>query len=214
MYSPGFYRENRDQLILELVREEPFAVLLTVGGEQVSHLPILLDSTNGEKPFLFGHMARANPHWRELSEKGRSKVLFQGPHGYISPAWYTPTADNVPTWNYAVVHVTGRFEVIDEPVRAFAEMDRMVMEFESRYKTGWSLPRGEKAVDDLMKGIVVFKITDLQFEGKFKLSQKQSSINRENTMLELKKTGVPELIRLADKMAASKVAADGKGLGE
>jgi transcriptional regulator len=200
MYSPGFYREERTQPIHDLIKENPFATLLTMGGESVSHLPMLLETHEG-KPCLVGHMARQNPHWQELQERKVCKVLFQGPHGYISPAWYAPKNDNVPTWNYTAVHIIGNFNMIAEPTQAFAAMDRLVNTFESKYQTGWSLPKGERAIEGLMKGIVVFKITDVQIEAKFKLSQKQSAADRENVIAQLQKSSDQTLRKLAEKMA-------------
>lgn len=199
MYSPAHYKNDQWSLMEPVIHEFPFAVLLTIGGEQVSHLPILLEKF-GDELVLSGHMARANPHWRELLERGNCKVLFQGAHGYISPAWYSPAPDNVPTWNYVVVHVTGKFEVLEKKNEAFEAMDRLVNKFEALYETNWQLPRSENAIDSLMKGIVVFRISDLAFEGKFKLSQKEEMNNRENVITNLKELGSPTLEALAEKM--------------
>lgn len=201
MYSPPFYRENRDDLIRDVIRENPFATLLTAGaGGLISHLPLLLEGT-AESPEIRGHMARANPHWKELSG-GRAKALFHGPHAYISPAWYVPAPGIVPTWNYAVVHVTGRFEIIDRPGESFAAMDTMVRRFESANGTDWRLPAGDARIeDDLMNGIVVFKLTGLEFEAKFKLSQRQDAVDRDNVIRELEARG--EKI-LAEQMRRTK----------
>ena len=37
--------------------------------------------------------------------------MFQGPQGYVSPAWYPSKAEHgkvVPTWNYVMVQARGR----------------------------------------------------------------------------------------------------------
>ena len=199
MYTPGFYREEREDLIRDLIRDYPFAVLVTLGGEHVSHLPLILED-KGESRCLLGHMARANPHWRELSGRAVCKVIHQGPHGYISPAWYAPQEDNVPTWNYAVVHATGKFEIVSDETEVFEAMDRLVTTFETKYQTGWQLPRGEKAIVELMKGIVIFRIRELHFEAKFKLSQKIESSDRENVIAQLKRASDQTLTDLASRM--------------
>ena len=49
-----------------------------------------------------GHVARANPHWKQLANGSPVLVMFHGPHTYVSPSWYADT-QSVPTWNYAVV---------------------------------------------------------------------------------------------------------------
>ncbi len=187
MYSPGFYREHNPLLMNSLIAEFPFATILTRGGEHISHLPFILRKSSTGENILLSHMARANPHWRELSEKGKCKVVFQGPHGYITPAWYEPKNDNVPTWNYAAVHVSGTFEIIKDNKLAFGVMDDLVNTFETQYKTNWKLPQNESTVEDLLAEIVVFQVTGLEFEGKFKMSQKQSPAERKNVIVELTK---------------------------
>ena len=188
MYSPAFYREQRPEFIEQLIKEFNFATILTNNKTDfVSHLPLLLSKDDNGNYELITHCARANPHWKELKDIGEAKVIFNGPHGYISPAWYTPAKDNVPTWNYAVVHGVGNVEIIEEPTVAFELMDQLVNAFEKDNKTDWQLPQNERAITELMKNIVVFKIKDINFTAKFKLSQKQAATNRENVIAELQK---------------------------
>jgi transcriptional regulator len=199
MYSPSFYREERQDLIQQLIADSSFATILTNNKtDLISHLPVILSKDDNGNIELISHFARANPHWRELKESGSVKVIFNGPHSYISPAWYRPVADNVPTWNYAVVHAVGKFEVIDDPIIAFNEMNNLVSHFEKFNETGWELPSDEAAVNDLMKSIVVFKVTNVKFEAKFKLSQKQDPIDRENVIKELSLR--PETLNLSQYM--------------
>lgn len=188
MYSPNFYRESRYDLIQELIWESGLATILTEGRTNlISHLPVLLTLNKENQPEITSHFARANPHWKELDEVGNVKIIFNGPQGYISPAWYRPASDNVPTWNYAVVHATGKFELIDNQLIAFDEMRKLVEHFEMINKTEWKLPLDEYSIMELMKSIVVFKIKNIQFEAKFKLSQRQDSVDRENVIKELSK---------------------------
>lgn len=186
MYSPSFYREERAVLIQELIEEVGFATILTEGNtDLISHLPVQLTFDDNGRVELLTHCARANPHWRDLQKIGRSKFVFNGPHAYISPSWYPPAKENVPTWNYVVVHAKGSIEIIDEPGGVAASMTNLVNHFESIYQTGWKLPLNETAIEDLMKGIVVFKLKDIEFEAKFKLSQKQAPSTRDNVIQKL-----------------------------
>jgi transcriptional regulator len=76
-----------------------------------THIPFLLRQTEGQYGTLVGHVARANPHWRQFAGQ-TAMVVFTGPHVYVSPTWYE--AQNVlPTWNYTAVHAYGRVEIID-----------------------------------------------------------------------------------------------------
>ncbi|MGL6251979.1 MAG: FMN-binding negative transcriptional regulator, partial [Billgrantia desiderata] len=104
MYVPPSMRLTREQA-WALVERYGFAVL--VGADlQATHLPLTLERSEGELGSLYGHFARANPHWRAL-DGNRALAIFSGPHAYVSPSWYA-SRPAVPTWNYLAVHATGR----------------------------------------------------------------------------------------------------------
>ena len=54
----------------------------------ITHLPLLLDRARGASGALLGHVARANPHWRQLEAQPGVLAVFHGPHAYVSPSWY------------------------------------------------------------------------------------------------------------------------------
>lgn len=198
MYSPNFYRVDDRKLVDELITSESFAAMITPALPEpiVSHLPFLLDESEAEKPRLLSHMARANPHWKAFAQTPGTMLVYQGPHAYVSPAWYEPKPDNVPTWNYAVVHVRGTAKIVDDRERSYEVMKKLVDAFETKYETAWKLPEPSNAgIDALMKAIVVFEIVDLEFEAKFKLSQKHSETNRKNVIDGLEARGASEMAR-------------------
>jgi transcriptional regulator len=199
MYSPAHYQETDFKKIQELIERNAFATL--IAGETISHLPMMLESVAGE-PELLCHMARANPQWRELQRAPRAKIIFHGPQAYISPAWYNEAADNVPTWSYAVVHVEGKFELIEKPDEAVAVMEKLIARFEDANGTSWRLPSFRDEVNALMNAITVFKFRGLKFNAKFKLNQKQELDERRNVQRELKQSGDSTAIQLAELMAA------------
>jgi transcriptional regulator len=188
MYTPAHYKATDQQLIERLIHENQFATLIVAGGDEpsISHLPLLL--RDGK---LIGHMARMNPQWRSFPCKALS--IFTGPHGYISPAWYEPAPDNVPTWNYVAAHVRGQAQVIESIDDVFATMETLVKTNEEFYGTGWKLERNID-LEKLSKAIVAFEISDLQFDGKFKLSQKIEVAERESVIAGLEDLGYVELV--------------------
>src|SRR5579883_1304747 len=119
------------------MRRFSFATLVTVqdGAPFATHVPVLLDADAGEQGALRAHLARANPQWRALAEGQEALVLFQGPHAYVSPAWYE-THPSVPTWNYAVVHAYGKPRLLDD-AELFALLRASVAEYESGRETPW-----------------------------------------------------------------------------
>lgn len=157
------------------------------GEPALSLIPLILDA---DRKSLYGHFAKANPQWRQLQNGQNVTALFQGPHAYISPAWYEPQDDNVPTWNYVAAEVKGQAEIIDDPTSAFEVLKKMTQTFEARYQTGWHLPDTPSAeLKDLLRAIVAFKINIETVRGKFKLSQAQPPKDRETVIQELPRLG-------------------------
>src|SRR5271168_5256461 len=118
MYRPVLFRVDDVAQMHALMRARPFAALVSNGasGLYASHTPTVLKEAGSYGAIEF-HLARANPHWKELAEGTEALMIFQGPEGYITPNWYPSKAQHgkaVPTWNFAVVHAFGRPEVMKE----------------------------------------------------------------------------------------------------
>src|SRR5581483_7236234 len=98
------------------------------------------DRAAGPHGTLLGHVARANPHWREL--EGREVLaVFSGPHAYVSPTWYE-AADVVPTWNYVAVHASGTARLVDDPDALARILTEMVATYERALPRPWSIDAG------------------------------------------------------------------------
>src|SRR6187431_40327 len=112
MYIPNYFRENDEKMLVDFIRTNSFATLVTMneGKPIASHLPVELEQ-NATGFVLKGHVAKANPQSRSIEERAEALLIVQGPHAYISPSWYTHR--NVPTWNYMAVHVTGKLMPLD-----------------------------------------------------------------------------------------------------
>lgn len=171
MYVPAHFEVTDREKLFTVMREFSFAMVVTHdGGEPCgSHLPILLDDSDPDRPRLLGHMARANGQWRQFG-KANVLVVFAGPHGYVSPAWYE-TEKVVPTWNYVAVHAYGRPEIIEDAAALQTLMDRTVEYYESGRDNPWKAELPEDFRDSLLRAIVGFEIPIERLEGKFKLSQ-------------------------------------------
>src|ERR1700752_561051 len=119
MYIPAHFDETRVDVMHRLITEYPLAAVVTYGSEGLcaNHIPLELAAEEGEFGLLRGHVARANPLWRDYSKEAGALALFQGPQSYISPTWYPTKAETgkvVPTWNYAVVHAHGPIRIRDD----------------------------------------------------------------------------------------------------
>src|SRR6185369_9210413 len=114
MYPPSHFTESRPEILLQVMRENSFATVVTAAGGVpfASHVPVLIDGGAANEIKIRGHVSRANPHGKQLAGSEQVLAIFHGPHGYVSPSWYEATG-NVPTWNYVTVHAYGRARVLD-----------------------------------------------------------------------------------------------------
>src|SRR5205807_1335826 len=113
MYIPAAFAEPDLRKLHDFIERHSFGMLVSSvdGAPFATHLPFLLDRDGGPHGTLIGHMARANPHWREAAGQ-TGLAIFSGPHAYVSPSWYE-AEQVVPTWNYTAVHASGRIQVIE-----------------------------------------------------------------------------------------------------
>ena len=146
---------------------------------------------------LQGHVARANGHWREFDGRTEALAIFQGPHGYVSPTWYT-TAPAVPTWNYAVVHIYGRPVAIEDRQTATGILEALVRKYEShRVRPYRTEDLAGNFYEQMLKRIVAFEMPIEKIESKFKLGQNRSREDREGTLKGLLGEGSPGAAALA-----------------
>ncbi|HYF62354.1 MAG TPA: FMN-binding negative transcriptional regulator [Herpetosiphonaceae bacterium] len=176
MYIPSAFAVDDRAALLEVMRQHSFATLITVEDGQpfATHLPLLIDADRGAHGVLVGHVARGNPQWRHL-EAGEALVIFQGPHAYVSPAWYGDGPPNVPTWNYIAVHAYGAARIIADPALVAGQL-RALVEAHEAADSGWSLDLAYAG--KAQAGVVAFELEITRLEGKFKLSQNKPAAAR------------------------------------
>lgn len=179
IYTPAdFNAAHEESMVRDLLSTYNFATLVTAGEAEpvISHLPFLYEpaADTASRGVLTGHLARANPQANQLVAGCRATVVFTGPHAYISPRWYEPATDNVPTWNYAVVHAHGTAQPVSDETAAYAWMQKMV----HAHDPSWPLDLPERERKALLRGILVFQIVCERLDVKFKLSQNRSMNDR------------------------------------
>lgn len=201
LYLPEAFHCQDRPAIARLIAEYPFACLVTTSGNEpvVTHLPLLLVPDRDPHGSLIGHMARANPHWRHFAE-GNTLAIFQGPHYYVSPSWYSQPATAVPTWNYAVVHCGGHPQIVEDDAEVDAILDLSVRRFEEHQPKPWSLQLSPSELDALRRAIVAFRIPVQTVEAKFKLSQNRTAADQQGVATALAHSESHEARALASWM--------------
>lgn len=173
----------------------PLATLITTGenGPFISHLPLIVEDEK-DGLWLYGHLARANPHVRSL-DRAEVYAIFHGPNAYVTPLWYAE--NDVPTWNYAVVHVQGECEMI--PDRQGIEVClRKLSAHMERGERKWEFWVPEDLAGNLEKRISAFKIKVESLQAKFKLGQQRSAEDRKGVEAGLRAGGGGFGAELAD----------------
>jgi transcriptional regulator len=171
MYIPAAFAERDLVKLHDFIEQHSFGVLVSQvdGLPFATHLPFLLERLAGPHGTLVGHMARANPHWREAANQA-ALVIFSGPHAYISPTWYE-AEQVVPTWNYTSVHACGRVQVFEDKSALLETVRETVRIYEQPMPRPWSFDPSSTFVDRLLGQIVGFRIEIETINGKWKLNQ-------------------------------------------
>ncbi|MDB6164652.1 MAG: PaiB family transcriptional regulator [Xanthomonadaceae bacterium] len=178
MYLPRSFVETDLVALDKLVARDNFVTLVTVrdGNPVVNHLPVLYQRM-GEEILLRGHWSRANPQGRD---GGRATVIVNGPHAYVSPAWYPDKepAARVPTWNYAVAHLEGQLSIFQGEAELGALVGELTHQHESRAGSDWRYDHERDELRSQLRGITGFRLVVDKVQLKFKLNQNHPLANR------------------------------------
>jgi transcriptional regulator len=150
MYTPSYAKNSDMNLAFEVMEQFSFATIISTmtsqstttsnnltsvkesaKGLEISHLPLLLDR---KEQTLTGHLAKNNPHYKLLKNGAPTRVLFHGPHSYISPTLYRGQL-NVPTWSYVAIHAHCTPKIIEDAESIEAILQKTVHYFEDSSKS-------------------------------------------------------------------------------
>ncbi|WP_424935647.1 MULTISPECIES: FMN-binding negative transcriptional regulator [Bacteria] len=212
--NPSFAMTDVAEL-RRVIAGNPWATLVGRDGEGMtaSHYAVLLDPARDDLTVV-GHVGRPDDRVLGLGE-GELLLVFQGPHGYISPGWYGDVAA-VPTWNYVAVHLAGTPEILssEENLRV---LEHLVAHFERgrpQPRGMWTPPNDEAFVRRMEAGTTGFRLTPTRVTAKRKLSQNRPDDVIENIVLQLSEDGsspnpvlAAEMRRAHDARVAARDAA-------
>ena len=201
MYIPKHF-EGEEAQGREIMQAHSWALLTTAdetGAPLCTHLVLQWEDDGSPHGSLIGHMARANPHWSHFGS-GASLAVFHGPHAYVSPSWYAQPAIQVPTWNYAVVHVRGRARIVADRAATLATLQHMVARFEGGRAAPWRLQLEGARLDAMVGAIVAFEIEIERIDAKFKLSQNRDEADRRRVAAALRTEAYADATATADWM--------------
>jgi transcriptional regulator len=179
MYTPPMFKPDRGAS-LGFAQARGFGTVCAWGGNKpvASSVPFVLTSADDGTPLVAFHVARGNP-LAGLADGTSSWLLaVNGADAYVSADWYL-SPDQVPTWLYQAVHLTG-------PVRKLSDgelgphLDALSAKFENWLapKPPWTSSKMPAArLDAMKKAIVGLVMTVEKVEGSFKLNQHKSDVD-------------------------------------
>lgn len=205
MYRPAAFRQDDLTALHAQIDSTGLALLTSNGpaGLQATHLPLLLEPEEGEFGTLYGHFARANPHWQDLAGQ-EALAVFAGPDAYVHPGWYPGKAEHgqvVPTWNYIAVHAWGQVETFDDPERLRELLTRLTARHEAGRPRPWSLDDAPaEYLERMLRAIVGFALPIRRIEGQWKLSQNRQPADHAGVREGLAASANPRDRELAARM--------------
>jgi transcriptional regulator len=196
MYTPEHFAEHRPDVLHQIMRASPLATLVThtADGLDANHLPFEFDAQRGPLGTLSAHVARANPVWQTTADGASVLVIFQSAaQGYISPNWYPSkhvSHQQVPTWNYAVVHAHGLLRIRDDERFVRGIVARLTRTYEATQAQPWKMSDAPPDyLNGMLKAIVGIEIEITRLAGKSKLSQNKTTEDRQGAIDALNRAG-------------------------
>ncbi|AXM97367.1 FMN-binding negative transcriptional regulator [Pseudomonas plecoglossicida] len=181
MYNSKPHQEHDLQRLHQHMLETRLAVLVShgEGGLLATHLPVLVDTAEGEFGTVYAHLARANRQWQDLERGSEALLVFPGADAYVSPSYYPSKAENpkvVPTWNYLAVHAYGPAEVIHDAAPLLDIVSRLTARHEQGRAEPWSVADAPgDYLDGMLRAIVGIRLPIARLQGARKLSQNRSA---------------------------------------
>jgi transcriptional regulator len=204
LYLPAHFNETRTAVLRALMRAQPLVTLVTTAdsGLLANHIPVQTLDEPAPLGSIRGHIARANPLWREYRSGTQALAIFQGPQVYISPSFYpskAKTGEVVPTWDYAVVHASGTLRFIEDAQWLRSFVSGLTATHESPRPQPWKIDDAPAAyIDKMLKLIVGFEFSIVSLTGKWKVSQNRPQADRQ---------GVIDKLQAADDADSHGIAA-------
>ena len=176
MYTPPMFKSDR-AASLEFAQTRGFGQVCAWDGAKpiASSLPFYLSFADDGTPRAAFHVARHNPLVKLAGGANPWLLAVNGADAYVSPDWYV-SPDQVPTWLYQAVHLTGTVRTLSDDELA-EQIDTLSAKFED-----WLLPKKPWTsskmtagrLDAMKKAIVGLVMTVEEIEGSFKLNQHKS----------------------------------------
>lgn len=189
LYIPKPHLVDDRKLLHDFMDRYAFVDLVTATPSiRITHIPSVTNRDKGKFGTIFGHISAQNAQKECFDAKTPAVIVFRGPHGYISPSWYA-NQKAVPTWNFGVVHASGKLKPITDKDALHDLLATLIDKFEKYEKSTYDFAKLPKDyVYGMLGGIIGFEMEIELLEGKFKLGQERSEVDRQTVLKHLEAT--------------------------
>jgi transcriptional regulator len=154
-------------------------------------LPIVVPTHfiyDGDKTVLL-HLAKPNPVWGALEERPRALLSVFGAYTYI-PGHWNQDEYGVPTSYYAAVQLACDAEIVDEPARVAAILERQLAHFQPEGQHAPVEP-GDNPYGKLLGSIRGIRLSVTDVRAKFKFGANRTVEHRRVIGAKLAERGRP-----------------------
>ena len=185
MYKIPYFTEQNDQLIVEFMQTNSFALITGFGQKYPvgTQLPLEIFYKDG-KLYLSGHLMKKTDHHIAFEANENVLVVFTGPHCYISASWYN-NPQSASTWNYMTVHAKGTIKFLDNE-STYQAIKAVTNKYEGTETIAAFNNMPAEYVQQHLKAIVGFTIEVQSIENVFKLSQNKTNSEKINIIEKLR----------------------------
>jgi transcriptional regulator len=176
MYTPPMFKPDRTAS-LAFAEARGFGTVCAWDGFKpiASSLPFFLSYADDGTPQAAFHLARHNPLVKLADGTASWLMAVNAADAYVSADWYA-SPDQVPTWLYQAVHLTGTVRRLSGDELG-PHLDALSAKFESRLapKPPWTSSKMTAGRLEAMKKAIVGLVMSVdEVEGSFKLNQHKS----------------------------------------
>ena len=202
MYTPPPFKSDRAKAIA-FAQARGFGTMCAFDGARpvASALPFCVSFAADGTPIVSFHVARGNALARLGDGKSRWLLAVNGADAYVSADWYA-SPDQVPTWLYQAVHLTGTVSLMRDGELG-AHLDALSAKFESWLapKPPWTVAKVSAGRQEMLKKAIVGLVMTVEdIEGSFKLNQHKSDADHMAVANALAQQGDPASLEIAGLM--------------
>jgi len=204
MYAPPMFKPDR-AASLGFAEARGFGTVCAWAGTKpiASSLPFCLAYADDGTPRVAFHVARQNPLAKLADGKTPWLMTVNGADAYVSADWYA-SPDQVPTWFYQAVHLTGCVQMLPDHELG-PHLDALAAKFENWLapKPPWTTSKMTAGrLHAMKKAIVGLVMTVEEIDGSFKLNQHKSDVDHLAVAAALARQGAAAALLLASEMHA------------